>query len=212
MPRIDDYKEALGLVRNELADKNPDLIAGFSGATINRDQKGNTSLFLDFLNREIMISWPDMACSYANSDESISIQQQILILHYLKGTLSSSGSVITGEWITFQDVPDGKFYMDAFQRRAKNPMVQAFGNCPEVLADLAAKAFDASISDQGDLSIVIKAFPLVPVTLILWRGDEEFPPEGNVLFDKNISGILSAEDIAWLAGMIIYPLIGMAKG
>ena len=50
MPRIDDYKEALGLVRNELADKNPDLIAGFSGATINRDQKGNTSLFLDFLN------------------------------------------------------------------------------------------------------------------------------------------------------------------
>jgi len=212
MPRIDDYREALELGRNELSGKNPDLIAGFSGALINRDKKGNTSLSLDFLNRKIIISWPDQVFSYADSEEEISIEQQILILHYLKGTLSSSGSDITGEWIAFQDVPDGKFYIDAFHRRAKNPMVQAFGNRPEVLADLAANTFGAVISDQGDLSIVIKALPLVPVSLIIWKGDEEFPPEGNVLFDRNILDILSAEDIAWLSGMVVYPLIGMAKG
>jgi len=52
---------------------------------------------------------------------------------------------------------------------------------------------------------------MVPVALILWKGDDEFPPEGTILFDRNISHILSAEDIAWLAGMIIYPLLGMAR-
>jgi hypothetical protein len=46
---------------------------------------------------------------------------------------------------------------------------------------------------------------------MIWRGDDEFPPEGNILFDRSISHFLSAEDIAWLAGMIIYPLMGMAK-
>jgi len=64
--------------------------------------------------------------------------------------------------------------------------------------------------DQGDHSVVVRAFPLVPVALILWEGDDEFPPEGNLLFDRSISHILSAEDIAWLAGMIVYPIMGMA--
>jgi hypothetical protein len=50
------------------------------------------------------------------------------------------------------------------------------------------------------------------VALIIWKGDEEFPPEGNILFDRNILKMLSAEDIAWLSGMIVYPLMGMAKG
>jgi hypothetical protein len=48
--------------------------------------------------------------------------------------------------------------------------------------------------------------------LIIWKGDDEFPPEGNILFDRNILQILSAEDIAWLSGMVVYPLIGMTRG
>jgi hypothetical protein len=58
---------------------------------------------------------------------------------------------------------------------------------------------------------MVKALPLVPVALIIWRGVDEFPPEGNILFDKNILDLLSAEDVAWLSGMVVYPLIGMAK-
>ena len=66
--------------------------------------------------------------------------------------------------------------------------------------------------EQGDLAVRIQALPLIPVALILWRGDDEFSPEGTILFDRTVSKILSAEDIAWLAGMIIYPLLGMAAG
>ena len=36
MPRIDDYLQAFELVKNELSGKNPDLIAKFSGALIQR--------------------------------------------------------------------------------------------------------------------------------------------------------------------------------
>jgi hypothetical protein len=31
-----------------------------------------------------------------------------------------------------------------------------------------------------------------------------------VLFDQSIIGILSAEDVAWLSGMVVYPMIGRA--
>jgi hypothetical protein len=179
---------------------------------IKRDKQGNSALSLNLLNRKIILSWPELAFAQKGSDAEVPIQEQILLLHYLHGSWSSSGAGITGEWISFQEVPDGKFYLDAFHRRAKNPMVQAFGHHPELLVKLAGEAFGAEPSDQGDVSVLVKALPLVPVALIIWKGDEEFPPEGNILFDRNILKMLSAEDIAWLSGMVVYPLMGMARG
>jgi hypothetical protein len=211
MPRIDDYKQALELGRKELVDKNPDLLASYSGAIVDKDKHGNSIFYIKFLNKEIMLSWPELEFARKGSDETLPIQEQILLLHYVRGAWSSSGAAITGKWISFQEVPDGKFYLDAFHRRAKNPMVQAFGHRPELLLKLAREAFGAEPLDQGDISVLVKALPLVPVALLIWKGDEEFPPEGNILFDRNILEMLSAEDIAWLSGMVVYPLMGMAK-
>jgi hypothetical protein len=211
MPRIDDYKQALELGRKALADKEPDLLVSSSGAVIERNKQVTSVFCLNFLNREIIFSWPELEFVQRGSDAELPIQQQILLLHYLHGAWSSSGAGITGEWISFQEVPDGKFYLDAFHRRAKNPLVQAFGHQPELLVKFAGEIFGAEPSDQGDVSVLVKALPLVPVALIIWKGDEEFPPEGNILFDRNIVEMLSAEDIAWLSGMVVYPLMGMAK-
>jgi hypothetical protein len=209
MPRIDDYKKAVELGKKELHDKNPKRIGGLSGAEFEADSNGNAVLTMDFLNRKVSITWPDLKIAFSDSGEELPIQQQVLLLHYLNG---SKRSLLTGEWIAYQEVPDGRFYLDAFLRRAKHPMVQGFGNQPELLVNLATEVYGARPLDQGDLSVIVQALPMVPVALILWKGDEEFPPEGTILFDRSISDILSAEDIAWLAGMIIYPLLGMAKG
>jgi hypothetical protein len=163
------------------------------------------------LNQKVSITWPGLTFTLENPEEEIPIQQQILYLHYLCGAWSSKGAKATGEWISFQEIPDGRFYMDAFQRRAKNPMVMTFGEKPDLLLKVATELYGAVPFNQGDVSVVVRALPLVPVALILWKGDEEFPPEGNVLFDRSIIGVLSAEDVAWLSGMVVYPMIGRAK-
>lgn len=211
MPRIDDYKQAREISRKELSTKDPHVISRFSGAPLQENNEGISVLTLNFLNRTLLITWPDMEISYKGTDEEVPIQQQVLLLHYLNGAVSSAGAPTTGEWISFQDVPDGRFYMDAFIKRAKDPLLKTFGSHPGRMPDLAVKAYGASPLDYGDFSVMVQAFPLVPVALVLWEGDDEFPPDGNILFDKNISTILSAEDLAWLAGMIVYPLMGMAK-
>ncbi len=211
MPRIDDYKQALKLVSEKLSDKNPELVARISGAEISRDKEGRAKLVLNTLNQKVSITWPDFLFSSQKAEAEIPIEQQVLYLHYLYGAWSSSGPRTTGDWISFQEIPDGRFYMDAFQRRAKNPMVMTFGEKPELLLRVATEMYGAVPFNQGDVSVVVRALPLVPIALILWKGDEEFPPEGNILFDRTIVGILSAEDIAWLSGMVVYPLIGRAK-
>ncbi len=206
MARIDDYKAAVELGKNGLKGKNPKRVADQCGAAFGVAPDGSTELILKFLNRDLLISGRDWDISFKDLPDGVPIQQQILILHYLNG---AAGAKPMGEWIAYQEVPDGKFYLDAFLRRAKNPLVQAFGSHPEKLLPVTEKVYRAEPFDQGDYSVVVTAFPLIPVVLMLWEGDDEFPPEGNLLFDRSICDILPAEDIAWLAGMIIYPIMGM---
>lgn len=208
MPRIDDYINAVALGKEELRQKDPERIATLSGGTLSEEGSANPSLTIPFLNRRIAIRWPELYSFFKDSGEEVPVQQQVLIFHYLNG---ANGLHPTGQWISYQEIPDGRFYLDAFLRRAKNPMVQIFGSIPEKLMELAVRQYGAVPFDQGDLSVTLQALPLVPVALILWRGDDEFPPEGTILFDRTIPSMLSAEDVAWLAGMIIYPLMGMAK-
>jgi hypothetical protein len=56
-----------------------------------------------------------------------------------------------------------------------------------------------------------QVLPRVAMQLCLWEGDEEFPPEANVLFDENIGGYLPVEDIAVVSGMLIYRLMAIAR-
>ena len=211
MARVDDYQLACDMARKELAPKKPDLLAGYAGASFQRSDKGKTWFVLNFLGRNITVTWPDLFFTAGLPEKGLSLQEQVLLLHYLKGCWETRGESPSGEWAAFQDMPDGRFYLDAFQKRAKLPLLKAFGDQPDRLQTLAAQAYGAVPIDLGDAAVKVDALPIVPVVLILWKGDDEFPPEGSILFDQNISKIFSAEDVAWLAGMVVYPLIGLSR-
>ncbi len=207
MARIDDYKKAFEIAKAQLETANPKRIADQSGGSIIVDKQGNVTVRIRFLNKDLNVEWPSMKFSVAGSDEEVPIQQQVLVLHYLQGC---HGTKVEDQWVTYQEIPDGRFYLDAFVKRAKEPLLKAFGDDPELMRELAGSLYDAKPFEHGDVSVVVSAFPKAPVALIIWKGDEEFPPEASILFDRSIQHILSAEDIAWLAGMVIYPLAGMA--
>jgi len=208
MARVDDYKKAAEIARSALKEANPKRVADRAGGRFEGAQGQDPCLVIRFLNRQVKVCWPEVLPVYEQTGEELPIQQQVLLLHFLEG---SGPGAPSGEWVAYQEIPDGKFYLDPFLRRAKNPMVQTFGEQPERLVTLAAKVYGGKPAGEGDASIIVDALPGVPVLLILWQGDDEFPPEGNILFDRSIIGALSAEDIAWLCGMIIYPLVGMAR-
>ena len=207
MARIDDYAKALEIAKEELSSRNPLHFCRLSGALFIEKQDEPTIIRLTFLNRIITISWPDLLF-YQDSNQEIPIKEKILILHYLNG---SKKEEVTGEWITYQDIPSGRFYLDAFNRRVKYPLINTFGDQPDKLSLLAKELFGATTSSIGDISILIQALPKIPVTLVIWKGDEEFSSDGTILFDSSIKNILSAEDVSELTSMIVYPLIAKAR-
>jgi hypothetical protein len=206
--RIDDYKKALEIGKGEISKKNPLHLCRVSGGQFIEKANEPNSIQIKFLNRMVTISWPDLIFSQ-DSDKEITIKEKILILHYLNNAKKED---LTGELIAYQEIPSARFYLSAFNARSRDPFIAAFGDTPDKLPVVAQELFAAEIASMGDVSVTIQAFPKVPITLIIWRGDEEFPPHGTILFDSSIKdNLLSAEDISELVSMIVYPLIAKAR-
>ena len=205
MPRIDDYKNTLEIAKEEFRKKDPRNAALDSGAEYRPNPSGG-AIELLVLNRPITITWPEGEIVATAGTKEPSLQEQGLIMHYL---IQAKGAPLAETWITFREIPSGEFYYSAFVKRAREPLVKTFGDRPDLFIELGLK-MGGNKGDEGDASLHFKVFPCIPVCLVLWAGDEEFPPDGNLLFDASISKYLSAEDVAVLSGMVVYPLIGMA--
>ena len=157
------------------------------------------AIIIEYLHKPHLLSIPDFKVSLDGSTEEVPLKDKILILHYL---IQAKGTPLTKKMIAYKELPEGANYFPTFYQRAVRPLVQHFGNEPQRLLD-AAKNLGGHEADHGDVSITINAFTRVPVTLLLWRGDDEFPPEGNILFDSTISEYLSPEDINVLCETIV---------
>lgn len=208
MARIDDYKKALEIGKEEISKKNPRHLCRLSGGQFIEKANKPDSIQIMFLNRLISISWPDLIFSQ-DSNKEIKIKEKILILHYLNNAKKEDP---TGELIAYQEIPSARFYLSSFNARSKDPFIAAFGENPDKLPVVAQELFAAQIASMGDVSVTIQAFPKTPITFVIWRRDEEFPPNGTILFDSSIKdNLLSAEDISELVSMIVYPLIAKAR-
>jgi hypothetical protein len=207
MPRIDDYIKSLELAKEEFQNRNPHHVCRASGAVCIEEGKHLNGIRLMFLNHPVTIGWPEIEFKQ-ESGEEFPIKQKILVLHYLNG-VSMKG--LTGSLISYKDIPSARFYLDAFNRRVKDPLIQVFGQHPDRLPPIAKDLFGATAGSLGDVSVEIQAFPKVTVTLVIWKADEEFPSDATIIFDSSIGDILSAEDITELASHIVYPLIAKAK-
>jgi len=56
--------------------------------------------------------------------------------------------------------------------------------------------FGAKKLPMGDVAVEFRAFPKIPITIILWFGDEEFPPEAQLLLDSTCTSHIST-DVLW---------------
>ena len=160
-------------------------------------------IILEFLNRSYKVVLPQADITLIDSEEEIPLKEKVLVLHYLT---SAKGTPAANRLITFREVPDGANYFPVFFKRAIKPLLDHFGREPERLID-AAEKLGGRKADYGDVAVTINAFSRVSVTLVLWRGDDEFAPDGSILFDASISDYLSSYAITELCETIAWRLI-----
>ena len=158
---------------------------------------------IEYLNQSYQIVLPDIEISLTDSQEEVPIRDKLLILHYF---IQARGTPATNKMVAFKELPQGANYFPTFSKRAIKPLLNHFGQEPHRLINAAEKLGGHKV-DCGDVAVTINAFRRVPITIVLWRGDDEFAPEGSILFDNNITDYLSGEDIVVLCETISWRLV-----
>ncbi|HVP80047.1 MAG TPA: DUF3786 domain-containing protein [Thermodesulfobacteriota bacterium] len=101
----------------------------------------------------------------------------------------------THTWISEKDLKGGPAFFRGPHRLEVEELVHLVGDDPEAFLN-AGKRMGGSEILFGDKGFALHVFPKVFLAYILWKGDEEFPPKINVLFDSTVESHLSL-DILW---------------
>jgi hypothetical protein len=151
---------------------------------------GDYHIEISFFNEIIMISVPDFTFK-SSKDANITLVSKIILLHYL---IKASGARLGGELISYEDIPGLGHYYPVYEKRVLKPLQAAFGHNRYTFLE-AGLSLNAIPEEYGDASFTLHALPSIPITFILWEGDDEFPPMIRTLFDPTIPDYLPLEDI-----------------
>lgn len=161
---------------------------------------GGDNFSVKFLADEYAINAQDKRVLSLSCNTPAKDYSAILILHYLIQKLKGLPG-LTNVWATFKELSAIEGYYPAFRQRAIEPVIRKYGNNPQGLLSVLDRLPGKRV-EQGDIGIMLEVFAGVPALITLWRGDEEFAPEANILFDKSVAKVFCTEDIVVLAGFI----------
>jgi hypothetical protein len=160
---------------------------------------------IEYFDQSYAMAVPGMEISFRDSLRrcgKVDLTDRILMLHYL---ITAKGTPATGKLIGLKQLPGGMCEHASFSREVLTPLLARFGREPEQLVEAAAKLGGVKAS-YGSVAVSIEAFPKVSVVIVLWRGDDEFPPNAGILFDSTVSDYLSTEDISVLCQRLVEKL------
>ena len=201
MQKQKHYHQAFEVACQEVRALDPAVMAARSGADY-RVRNGKKELTLVFFDAPYTITFPEVEIT-SSRRQPISLVTKIMLLHYV---IRADGTEPKNDLIPYKEIPGGMTYAGVFQKRVVDPLIGLFGYDSERFLQ-AGIAMGEEGATYGDVSFSLTVLPRVSITLVLWKGDEEFPPSIQVLFDRSIDRYLSLEDVVVLGEMTSKRLI-----
>lgn len=200
MPVIENNKEMVPFEHYvELYRKlNPEEAATRTGV---RYDAQSGCFQLRFLYENYRLYWPEYRIDCENPDALAmsSIPAQILLIRHL---LEGCASVGSGSFLPYREMPWGDVYLTPFTGRCLKRAAFSFGTRLEAFKAAVAKTSAIPIH-HGDAAYQFELLPGYDIRLIVWEGDEEFPPNAQILFSDNFPQSFSAEDRTVSSELII---------
>jgi hypothetical protein len=204
-PQPDEAKFAhrIDELRQSLANADPQCLAQATGTVFAGHATGEGLFRFALWGKEVLLSYPEWRARYAQSGQEAPLFLQALLLYYF---VSADGAPLSGRWISFSELPNGKFYVRAFQGYTGSELTRCFQGDRAVFERAAQSllAFLAGheIQPPGDFAFRFQALPRVPLLAAGWEGDEDFPASYQVLFDAAVSHYMPTDGCAILGSTL----------
>ena len=140
-------------------------------------------------------------------EDELPLPFQAVLAYYFH---TSDGTSLTGQWVSFADLPDGRMYNSAFQGYSGDEMVKVFGLDMDAFKSACEKSGGVA-TPSGDAGYIFYALPCLPMLVNYWCGDEDFPSSCKILFDSSASHYLPTDVCAILGSMLTRKVIKSAS-
>ena len=199
--QIENHKEEVPFSYYENLFRNLNPADAVERTGVKRDEK---EFYVNLLGRDYAISYPEYAIRTLDGGKEPPLPTQTFLLRYL---LEGKAVADTGTWLTFREMPWGELYIKPYTGRVLTRAAFTFGT--RVAAFRAAcEKMGATAVNHGDAGFQFDFLDGYRMQILVWEGDDEFPPNAQILYSDNFSDGFAAEDRV-VAGDI---LISAIKG
>ncbi len=178
---------------------NPENVC--SRAKVTYDSSSNTYTIKSF-GLDVIVSMADKSI-HSDSQESdlllnkLGDYSRLSILRYL---VNAKEITLTHKLVRPEDLKGGNIYSKGTHVLPLDRITDKYGSDTEGYLKRGMEV-GSEVLNYGDASLSLFPFPRVPVTIIIWTGDEEFSPRSDLLFDSTCELHLPV-DIVWSTAMM----------
>ena len=104
-----------------------------------------------------------------------------------------------------KDLKEGHFFQGPHVLKT-DPLIERYGHDLKGFRE-AAEFLEGEPRDMADAAYKFQPYPRVALYFLMWEGDEEFPAQVTVLFDRSIENVLAADAIWALVNRIVTALL-----
>ena len=146
--------------------------------------------YVNLIGREYAISHPEYAIRALDGGVLPPLPTQTFLLRYL---LEGKAVADQGSWLTFREMPWGELYITPYTGRVLTRAAFTFGTRIAAFRAGCEKMGGIPLK-HGDAGYQFDFIGGYRMQILIWEGDEEFPPNAQVLYSDNFADGFAAED------------------
>jgi len=162
-------------------------------------QWDGTRFYVQLMHRSYVIAHPACSIRALVDDSAPPLSTQTFILRYL---LESRNTAWLGQWKTFREMPWGEMYQKPFSGRCLGRAAFAFGSRLDAFRAACEKIGGSPVA-HGDAGFEFVLIGNYRMRILVWEGDDEFPPSAQILYSDNFAASFTAEDRVVAADILI---------
>jgi len=112
-------------------------------------------------------------------------------------------------WVSERQLPGGSLFFQGPHALPLPPLIRRFGTDAEGFGH-ACRSLGGTPLEYGDAGFAFRALPLVPLAVVLWTADEEFPARASMLFDPSVCRHLPLDLVLALTHATVLRIAGAA--
>jgi len=127
----------------------------------------------------------------------------IPVLNYI---IDGAGIPVSGEWVPFRELKNGKTWHRLFGQRCEKPLKKVADTYTDLFEDLIHIFNGRQVENHyaSDISLVLHPLPKVPILICYWKPEDGLESSLNIFLDSTAEDNLNIESIYALgAGLVM---------